>query len=176
VAFTGADPAVTWRIQGAAGTDPVRGPLNTGGLYGERHGWHLPGLDPDADGGWERATFPVAGPARQGVSWYRTTFRLAVDHDVDASIGLTFTDDAAHAYRVQLYVNGWNMGQYINDVGPQHTFAVPNGILRTRGANTLALAVLADGTTPAGPGDVQLKLLGSAAGGVEVRAVPSPGV
>ncbi|MFJ3988473.1 beta-galactosidase [Streptomyces sp. NPDC090032] len=176
VAFTGADPAVTWRIQGASGTDPVRGPLNTGGLYGERHGWHLPGLDLDADGGWERAAFPVDGPARQGVSWYRTTFRLAVDHDVDASIGLTFTDDPAHAYRVQFYVNGWNMGQYINDVGPQRTFAVPNGILRTRGANTLALAVLADGTTPAGPGDVQLTLLGSAAGGVEVRAVLSPGV
>ncbi|MFF1684835.1 MULTISPECIES: hypothetical protein [unclassified Streptomyces] len=34
----------------------------------------------------------------------------------------------------------------------------------------------ADGTTPAGPGDVQLTLLGSAAGGVEVRAVLSPGV
>lgn len=56
------------------------------------------------------------------------------------------------AYRVQIFLNGWNMGQYVNDVGPQHTFVLPNGILRTRGANTLALAVLSDGTTESGPG------------------------
>ena len=63
------------------------------------------------------------------------------------------------------------MGQYINDVGPQHTFALPNGILRTRGSNTLTLAVLSDGTTPSGPSDVQLTLLGAAAGGVPVTPV-----
>ena len=38
---------VAWRIQGAQGgetlTDPAHGPLNTGGLYGERAGWYLPG-------------------------------------------------------------------------------------------------------------------------------------
>ncbi|WRZ93115.1 beta-galactosidase [Streptomyces sp. NBC_01007] len=171
VAFAGAAPAVRWRVQGTAAPDPVRGPLNTGGLHGERHGWHLPGF---ADGGWKTVGFPRA-ERRQGVTWYRTGFRLAVDTGVDASIGLTLTDDPARAYRVQIFLNGWNMGQYINDVGPQHTFVLPNGVLRTRGRNTLALAVLSDGTTPAGPGRVELTLLGSAAGGVPVTAVDSPG-
>ncbi|WP_339129181.1 beta-galactosidase [Streptomyces sp. f51] len=169
--FTGAAPAVRWRIRGAAAPDPVRGPLNTGGLHGELHGWHLPGF---ADGGWKPVAFPRA-ERRQGVTWYRTGFRLAVDSALDASIGLTLTDDQARAYRVQIFLNGWNMGQYINDVGPQHTFVLPNGVLRTRGHNTLALAVLSDGTTPAGPGRVELTLLGSAAGGVPVTPVPSPG-
>jgi hypothetical protein len=171
VTFTGAAPAVRWRVQGTAAPDPVRGPLNTGGLHGERHGWHLPGF---ADGGWKTVGFPRA-ERRQGVTWYRTGFRLAVDTGVDASIGLTLTDDPARAYRVQIFLNGWNMGQYINDVGPQHTFVLPNGVLRTRGSNTLALAVLSDGTTAAGPGRVELTLLGSAAGGVPVTPVYSPG-
>ncbi|GAB2842376.1 beta-galactosidase [Streptomyces deserti] len=165
VRFTGAAPQVTWRVQGEKAADPVRGPLNNGGLYGEREGWHLPGYD---DGDWQSAKFPRAD-RRQGVTWYRTRFRLAVDADVDASIGLVLEDDPERAYRVQIFLNGWNMGQYINDVGPQHTFVLPNGILRTRGENTLALAVLSDGTTPSGPGDVRLTLLGSAAGGVPVK-------
>ena len=41
--------SVTWRLQGVRGgeqeIDPVRGPLSTGGLYGERAGWSLPGFD-----------------------------------------------------------------------------------------------------------------------------------
>ncbi len=172
VTFEGAKPAVRWRLQGDTAADPVRGPLNTGGLYGERSGWHLPG---HADEGWEAVSLPRAEGRRQGVTWYRTGFRLAVDPGVDASIGLELTDDPARAYRVQLFLNGWNMGQYINDVGPQHTFALPNGILRTRGTNTLALAVLSDGTTESGPGDVRLTLTGSSAGGVPVTVVPSPG-
>ncbi len=36
VTFDGASPAMTWRLQGEDAADPVRGPLNTGGLYGER--------------------------------------------------------------------------------------------------------------------------------------------
>ncbi|MFI6340652.1 beta-galactosidase [Streptomyces sp. NPDC050535] len=171
VTFNGASPEVTWRIQGETAADPVRGPLNHGGLHGEREGWHLPGF---ADGGWKAAGFPRA-ERRQGVVWYRTEFRLSVDSAVDASVGLTLTDDPDRAYRVQIFLNGWNMGQYINDVGPQHTFVLPNGLLRTRGSNTLALAVLSDGTTPSGPGEVELTLMGSAAGGVPVSVVDSPG-
>jgi beta-galactosidase GanA len=44
--LVGASPTVTWRIQGNRGgerpVDPVRGPLNAGGLYGQRNGWSLP--------------------------------------------------------------------------------------------------------------------------------------
>ncbi|MEU7058680.1 beta-galactosidase [Streptomyces sp. NPDC046197] len=169
--FTGAAPRVRWRIQGEAAPDPVRGPQNNGGLYGEREGWHLPGF---ADRDWESVDFPRT-VRRQGVTWYRTTFTLDVDPGVDASIGLTLDDDPYRAYRVQIFLNGWNMGQYINNVGPQHTFVLPNGILRTRGGNTLALAVLSEFTTLSGPGQVRLTLLGSAAGGVPVTPVASPG-
>lgn len=109
------------------------------------------------------------------MTWYRTTFRLAVEQGVDASIGLTLDDDRYRSYRAQIFLNGWNMGQYINDVGPQHTFVLPNGILRTRGTNTLALAVLSEFTTLSGPGQVRLTLLGAAAGGVPVTPLPSPG-
>jgi hypothetical protein len=169
--FQGASPEVRWRLRGATAPDPVRGPLNNGGLYGERHGWHLPGHD---DGGWEETAFP-RGDRRQGVCWYRTTFRLSVPRDVDASVGLVLDDDPGRAYRVQIFLNGWNMGEYVNDAGPRQPVPLPGGILRTRGANTLALAVLADGTTPCGPGEVRLTLLGAAAGGVPVTPVDSPG-
>jgi beta-galactosidase GanA len=161
---------LTWRIQGAAAPDPVRGPLNTGGLYGERHGWHLPGYP---DRSWQPVTLPHTH-TRQGVAWYRTEFRLSVDRGTDASLGLTFTDDPSRPYRVQIFLNGWNLGQYVNDVGPQHTFVLPNGILDPRGSNTLALAVLSDGTAPAGPPQPVLTVLGLASGGVPVEKVPSP--
>ncbi|WP_237518852.1 beta-galactosidase [Streptomyces sp. SID5910] len=171
VTFGGTSPEVRWRLRGAAAPDPVRGPLNNGGLYGERKGWHLPGYD---DGGWESVSLPRAD-RRQGVTWYRTTFRLDVPPDVDASVGLTLDDDPDRDYRVQVFLNGWNMGEYVAGGAPR-TLALPNGILRTRAAaNTLALAVLAGDGTEAGPGTARLTLLGSAAGGVPVTPVASPG-
>jgi hypothetical protein len=168
--FTGGTsaPDLAWRIQGASGTDDaVRGPLNTGGLHGERAGWHLPTHD---TAHWLPTDLPHS-EQRQGVTWYRSDFHLMVPEGVDASIALTLQDDPTRAYRAQIFLNGWNMGQYVNDVGPQHTFVLPNGVLRTNGNNTVALAVLADGTTPAGPGTVELTLLGAAAGG----ALPAAG-
>ncbi len=127
-----------------------------------------PRRPPLADGG------PPARGRRQGVAWYRTRFRLGLGPDLDASVGLTLEDDPERAYRVQIFLNGWNLGQYVNDVGPQHTFVLPNGILRARGSNTLALAVLSDGTTPAGPHTVRLTLLDAVRGGVPVEPVDSP--
>jgi hypothetical protein len=177
VTFEGAWPEVKWRLQGAAGADPVRGPLNTGGLYGERKGWHLPG--PVDEKGWTPAELPAKDKEqeerRQGVTWYRTSFTLDVPESLDASVGLAFEDDPVRAYRAQIFLNGWNLGLYVNDTGPQHVFVLPNGVLRTRGENTLALAVLSDGTTPSGPGKVGLRLLGSAVGGTPVTDVDSPG-
>jgi beta-galactosidase GanA len=167
-----AAPSISWLIQGGSTTaDPVRGPLNTGGLYGERTGWHLPGLREDKDEQtWSPVAFPITS-TKQGVDWYRAHFDLDLPNDQDTSIGLTLTDDATRAYRVQLFLNGWNLGQYINDVGPQHTFVLPNGILDPNGHNVLALAVLRDGTTASGPGSATLTLLGNVAGGVAVTSV-----
>ncbi len=174
VTFAGAAPAVTWRIQGTlggeSGGDRVRGPLNNGGLYGERSGWHLPGYP---DHRWADVPLPYADP-RPGVAWYRTTLRLRVPEEVDASLGLTITDDPAKAYRAQIFVNGWNLGQYVNGVGPQATFALPNGILDPRGENTLAIAVITNGTTAGGLGSVSLASLGNAAGGAPLSLVHSP--
>ncbi|HET9381369.1 MAG TPA: beta-galactosidase [Streptomyces sp.] len=165
-------PGVRWRIRGAAEADPVRGPSNNGGLYGERHGWHLPGGGRD---GWREVERPREERPRQGVVWYRTGFRLDVPAGVDATVGLALDDDPAHAWRAQVFLNGWNLGEYVNDAGPRHTVVLPNGVLRTRGDNTLALAVLSDGTTPSGPREARLTLLRSAAGGVPVAVVDSPG-
>jgi hypothetical protein len=74
---------------------------------------------------------------------------------------------------VILFLNGWNLGQYINDLGPQHEFVLPAGLLREHGHNTLALAVIAqDGNVTLGP--VSLVAKGNVRGGVPVTDVPSP--
>ncbi|MFL5831162.1 MAG: beta-galactosidase [Solirubrobacteraceae bacterium] len=184
VALTDANSAavsapIAWRIQGNQGgediADPVRGPVNNGGLYGERAGWYLPGFP---DGSWSTAMVPAA-TAVAGTSWYRTTFHLDVPSEDDASLGITVGDPSAPRssahYRALIFVNGWNMGQYIADVGPQHTFIVPNGVLDPRGENTLAIAVTSD----SGPGNglerVSLSDLGTVRGGVPLTLDDSPG-
>ena len=149
--------------------DTVRGPMNNGGLYGERAGWSLPGYP---DRGWDNMTLPSSS-AQPGVGWYRTTFDLDVSKGVDVSLGLTIADDPAKTYRALIFVNGWNLGQYINDVGPQHTFVLPNGILDPNGTNTLAIAVIAN-TASGGLGSVSLTNLGTVRGGAPLTLVRSP--
>ena len=169
---------IAWKIQGRRGgedlVDPARGTPNNGGLYGERQGWHLPGFD---DSGWQAATVP-AERQRAGTNWYRSTFNLAVPKGQDATIGIAFGDTTSPRspvrYRAILFVNGWNMGQFIADIGPQRVFPVPEGILNHHGRNTIALAVTSDGA----PGDaleaVRLVTLRDVRGGVPVRQVAAP--
>ena len=171
-------PQISWRIQGDLGgeelADPVRGPENNGGLFGERHGWYLPGYP---DGDWTQTTVPATS-AMSGTAWYRTTFRLNIPRPDDASLGLTIGDPSsprsAADYRALIFVNGWNMGQYIADVGPQHTFVIPNGVLNPDGQNTLALAVTSDGGPGNGLEKVALTNLGTVRGGVPVQMDRSP--
>ncbi|HKS50067.1 MAG TPA: beta-galactosidase [Amycolatopsis sp.] len=153
--------SISWRLQGVRGgedpIDPVRGPLSTGGLYGERAGWSLPGYP---DGGWANASLP-ATDTRPGVSWYRTNVDLALPAGQDTSLGLTITDDPSRAYRATLFVNGWQIGNYVNVLGPQKSFPVPDGILDPHGGNTIAIAVWnSDGGT-GGLGKVELTNYGS---------------
>ncbi len=174
------DEGISWRLQGNQGgeqiTDPVRGALNNGGLYGERAGWSLPN-HPDAN--WASATLPASTAAVPGTSWYRTTFTLDVPRSDDASLGLTIGDPStprsAANYRALIFVNGWNMGQYIANIGPQHTFVVPNGVLNPHGRNTVAIAVSSDGGTGNGLEQVSLTNLGTVRGGVPVAMDNSPG-
>jgi beta-galactosidase GanA len=164
---------VTWRIQGArdAATDPVRGPLSTGGLYGERAGWMLPG---HSTAGWKPVTLP-ATDTTPGVSWYTTDVTLRLPQGQDTSLGLNITDDPSRKYRAEIYVNGWDMGNYVNYVGPQHSFPVPDGILNPHGRNTISIAVWnLDGST-GGLGKVSLVDYGSYASSLTVRQNASPG-
>ncbi|HKT05416.1 MAG TPA: beta-galactosidase [Rugosimonospora sp.] len=166
--------ALTWRLQGNSGgeqiVDPVRGPMNVTGLYGQRAGWSLPGYP---DRSWAPVTLPhTMGTA--GVGWYRTTVDLHLPQGQDTSLGIRIADDPARHYRAQLYVNGWLIGRYINDVGPQHSFPVPAGILRSDGRNTIAIAVW--GTDAGGGlGSVSLESYGSEASPLRVADVDGPG-
>ncbi|VXC61738.1 beta-galactosidase [Sphingomonas sp. AX6] len=169
---------VAWKIQGRRGgedlADPVRGVPNNGGLYGERVGWHLPGFD---DRRWEAATVP-ATTAQAGTSWYRTKFNLSVPKGQDATIAVQFGDPdtprSAVDYRVLLFVNGWNMGQFIAHVGPQRTFPIPEGILNHRGSNVISLAVTSDGKPGNALEPVRLVTMRNVKGGLPVRMVPAP--
>jgi beta-galactosidase GanA len=166
--------SVTWRVQGVRGgedeIDPVRGPLSTGGLYGERAGWSLPGFP---DSAWPSVTLPHRS-TRPGVSWYRDDVTLDLPKGQDTSLGLTFTDDPARYYRATIFVNGWQLGNYVNYRGPQHSFPIPNGILNPNGRNSIAVAVWnLDGTT-GGLGKVSLTNYGSYASALRVATVDSP--
>jgi beta-galactosidase len=173
--LVGSDAPVSWRIQGVLGgerpADPVRGPQNNGGLFGERSGWSLPGYP---DQGWAAVSLPHQ-ETTPGIAWYRTSFRLDLPCDQDVPVGLRFSDDPGRHYRALIFVNGWNLGQYVNDVGPQHVFVLPEGILRHHGGNTIALAVWSDDATTGGLGQVTLEPLANTATPLRVRDVPSPG-
>jgi beta-galactosidase GanA len=167
--------ALTWRLQGVAGgenlRDTTRGPLSTGGLYGERAGWQLRGF-PDTS--WAPVTLPTTDTT-PGVSWYRTQVALDLPKHQDTSLGLTITDDSSRKYRAMIFVNGWEMGNYVNYLGPQHSFPVPNGILNPNGSNTIAIAVWnLDGQT-GGLGKVALTNYGSYASSLRVAQNHSPG-
>ena len=165
---------VTWRLQGDRGgetpTDMVRGPLNVGGLYGERAGFYLPGY-PTTD--WQPVTLP-ASDNTPGVSWYATDVNLNLPHGQDTSLGLTIADASSRRYRAEIFVNGWDMGNYVNYVGPQHSFPIPNGVLNPHGNNDIKIAVWnLDGST-GGLGTVALTNYGSYASSLTVAPNASP--
>ncbi|CAK5262479.1 unnamed protein product [Mycena citricolor] len=133
--------AVTWKVTGNLGgesyVDKTRGPLNEGGLFGERQGWHLPGFDASK---WQNQK-PTAAVGHPGVAFYRATFDLHVSAGVDYPIAIVAS--AKSTIRAQFYVNGYQFGRYISNLGPQTTFPVPQGILNYNGENTLAVSIWA---------------------------------
>ena len=96
-----------WKIQGNAGgsanIDPVRGPMNEGGLYGERQGWHLPGYDTSK---WSSTLSPLDGLSEAGIRFYTATFHLDIDSDLDAPLGIELSAPAGTVARVMIWVNG----------------------------------------------------------------------
>ena len=112
--------------------------MNTSGLFGERSGWYLPAFD---DSSWQSVPMPDSWSARgitPAVGWYRTSFRLAVPSDTQEPLGLTLPHVSDKAV---IWLNGWLIGRYWEQRGPQHTFYLPAGVLNTSGDNTLSIAV-----------------------------------
>ncbi|KAL2838183.1 putative beta-galactosidase A [Aspergillus pseudoustus] len=137
--------AVSWKITGNLGGedyyDIIRGPLNEGGLYAERQGFHQP---QPITLGWNSSS-PFTGFSKPGISFYSASFDLDMPLGYDTSLFFNFgnNDLSSAAYRVQLFVNGYQFGKYVNNIGPQTSFPVPEGILNYHGANWLGLTLWA---------------------------------
>ena len=134
----------SWRIQGNAGgeanIDPVRGPMNEGGLYGERLGWHLPGYQAPSTAG---ADSPLDGVVGATGRFYTTSFALDLDSDLDVPIGLQLAAPANTSAVVQIFMNGYQFGHYLPHLGPQSRFPFPPGVINNRGKNHLAISLWA---------------------------------
>ena len=109
--------AIKWKISGNLGgedyRDRTRGPLNEGGLYAERHGYHLPSPPSDR---WKSAK-PTEGIDAAGVAFYVTSFSLSMPMGYDIPLSFVFRNASTNAtnvsnYRSQLYVNGYQFGKY----------------------------------------------------------------
>ncbi|MCI9887721.1 beta-galactosidase [Micrococcales bacterium 31B] len=140
------DPAA-WRITGAGPAEWAaqgeRRMFNVGGLFGERHGWHEPTFNASA---WTpAATLTASAP---GIRWYRSEFTLHTPPGQETAYRATIHSERFDAGRtdgsqVLIFVNGWNAGVYIGDIGPQHEFTIPSGWLRANGRNMIAAVVCA---------------------------------
>ncbi|KAI9826091.1 MAG: hypothetical protein M1832_000540 [Thelocarpon impressellum] len=149
--------AVSWKLTGNVGgedyLDRTRGPLNEGGLYAERQGWHLPS---PPDQSFESGK-PTEGLTGTGVRFYTTSFDLDLPKGYDIPLSFVFANSPKESnYRCQLYVNGYQFGKYVNNLGPQTSFPVPEGILNYHGKNYIALSLWALDEEGAKVGDLSL--------------------
>ncbi|SJX66121.1 related to beta-galactosidase precursor [Sporisorium reilianum f. sp. reilianum] len=135
------EPSLSWKVQGnfrgEQATDTVRRSLNEGGLHAEVAGWHLPGYDASH---WPTASAATAA-ANSRVTFYRTSFDLDVPESVDIGLSFKFAHVGRRRLRAQLYVNGWQMGKYVSNLGPQTVFPVHGGVLEMRGRNEVGVSV-----------------------------------
>jgi hypothetical protein len=73
-----------------------------------------------------------------GVGLYETTFRLDGVDPKDTAIGLSFDPGQGKS---NLYLNGYLIGRYWPEMGPQRQFLLPWGMLQPEDENHLAIAV-----------------------------------
>jgi hypothetical protein len=143
--FAGHEAAdIKWKITGNLGgedyTDLVRGPLNEGGMFAERQGFHQPSPPSDT---WDEGK-PSEGVTKPGITFYTTSFDLDLPQGYDIPLAIKFDRKlSAGAYRVQLYVNGYQFGKFIPHIGPQARYPIPEGILNHHGSNTISLTLWA---------------------------------
>lgn len=137
--------SITWKLTGNLGgedyQDTVRGPLNEGGMYAERQGFHQP--EPPTQR-WNSSD-PFTGLSKPGIRFYSTSFDLDLPKGWDIPLYFNFknTTSPPPAYRAQLFVNGYQYGKYVNNIGPQTSYPVPEGILNYRGTNWVGLSLWA---------------------------------
>ncbi|KAL9609398.1 MAG: hypothetical protein Q9167_005822 [Letrouitia subvulpina] len=172
--------AVSWKVTGNLGgedyRDVARGPLNEGGLYAERQGYHLP--NPPSTY-WQIGK-PTDGMNSAGVGFYTTNFNLSLPVGYDIPLSFLFTNSSTNGsalsnYRAQLYINGYQFGKYVNNIGPQTSFPVPEGILNHHGINYLALSLWALDAEGAKITDIELvagAVIQSGYGPVELSPMP----
>ncbi|EIM90945.1 glycoside hydrolase family 35 protein [Stereum hirsutum FP-91666 SS1] len=138
----------TWKVQGKVGgynnfPDKHRGVLNEGGLFGERQGWHLPDFDTSTSSWSSRDLSSGLPDSQAGVGFFVTTFDLSLPDGYDVMLSFNFEDEGEPPYRALLFVNGWQMGKRVGNLGPQTKFPVHEGILDYNGTNTVAVALWA---------------------------------
>ncbi|SPT53574.1 Beta-galactosidase precursor [Actinomyces bovis] len=168
---------VTWKIMGAPTTsakdaaNPSGTIYNNGGLQGEKAGWYGKTFD---DSAWAAATDLHA--TTPGVTWYRAKVNLDVPAGQDTAFRLNLNSarfkSRADRSQATIFVNGWNTGVYIGDMGPQNSFTVPQGFLNLKGENTIAIAV-ASKEAGAGPDSVTLSAIHSTTM-PEAKTAPEP--
>lgn len=142
---------VTWKLTGNLGgesyIDKTRGPSNEGAMFFERQGYHLPGAPTnDTSIFTSPDDSPLTGFSRPGVRFYATSFALdlpTAEYDIPLAFVITnsSTDTGPSKYRSQLYVNGFQFGKYVNHIGPQTSYPVPEGILNYHGENYVGLSL-----------------------------------
>ena len=173
--------AITWKMTGNLGgeqyADKTRGPLNEGALFAERQGYHLP-APPSSS--WATGS-PLAGIPTAGVNFYSTSFDLDMPAGYDIPLSFVFnngTSDSANVsnYRSMLFVNGYQFGKYVHNIGPQDSYPVPEGILNYHGTNWVAVSLWALDAAGAKIDGLQLvagELVQSARGPVALSPMPA---
>lgn len=136
---------ITWKLTGNLGgedyIDHVRGPLNEGALWAERQGYHQPGPPVDS---WSTDVSPTNGIGSAGVGFFATSFDLDLPAGYDVPLSVRFPAiNSTSTVRVQLWVNGWQYGKYVSNIGPQTEYPVPEGIWNYQGQNWLAVSLWA---------------------------------
>ncbi|KAH9880193.1 hypothetical protein J1614_002219 [Plenodomus biglobosus] len=143
-----ADDGIKWKITGNLDgedfRDRTRGPLNEGALWIERNGYHLPSA-PTTE--WASSTGPASGLSHPGVGFFTANLPLDIPSGWDIPLSFIFHGDAfdgkGKGWRAQLWVNGYHFGKFVNGVGPQRRFPVPEGILNYQGNNKIAVSIWA---------------------------------
>ncbi|PLB53681.1 beta-galactosidase [Aspergillus steynii IBT 23096] len=140
--------AISWKMTGNLGgeryRDLSRGPLNEGGIFPQRAGYHLPGTPTET---WVRKSPVNDGLPGPGVGFFATSFDLHIPTGYDVPISIVFANttmantSTPAKFRSEIYVNGWQFGKYINHIGPQTRYPVPEGILNYDGNNYLAITL-----------------------------------